>query len=61
MATAIKGRGISIAALGIGSADPVELLKYTSSPNDVRIAADFSQLNAAVDGIAELLCPSKSC
>ena len=55
----MKKRGIFIAALGIGSVDPVELWRYATSPDDTLIVEDFSQLNAKVVETTELLCPSK--
>ena len=61
MATAIKNRGISITALGIGAADSVELASYASSPEDIVSVQDFSQLDEKVVETAEKLCPSKLC
>ena len=61
VATAIKNRGISIAALGIGGADVIELWSYASSPDDTLLVEDFSGLDEAVVQTAELLCPSKLC
>ena len=59
VATAMRNRGITIIALGIGAADPIELWKYASSQSDTLFVEDFSQLGAVKT--AEILCPSKLC
>ena len=61
VATAMKNRGITIVALGIGTADPIELWEFASRPNDTVYVEDFSQLSTKVVKTAEILCPSKLC
>ena len=57
----MKNRGIQIAGLGIGAADPVALLSYASGPEVTLFVEDFSQLSARVIETGEILCPSKLC
>lgn len=57
----MKARGITITAMGIGSADPVALWSYVSNPADVIFVPDFDQLAGRVIETSQLLCPSKFC
>ena len=45
--------------MAIGQADPIELLKYVSNRNYIRIVEDFSDLDDSVLEQAVLLCPRK--
>ena len=45
--------------MGIGQVDPIELLKYTSSPYYIRIVERFIDLDGSVLDQADLLCPRK--
>ena len=45
--------------MGIGTADPIELLKYVSAPNYITIVEGFTDLDDSVLEQADLLCPRK--
>ena len=45
--------------MGIGAADPFELLKYVSSPSYIRLVEDFTDLDDSVLEQADLLCRRK--
>ena len=55
----MQARGIEVMAMGIGQVDPIELLKYTSSPYYIRIVERFIDLDGSVLDQADLLCPRK--
>ena len=55
----MQARGIEVMAMAIGQADPVELLKYVSSPSYIRRVEDFTDLDDSVLEQADLLCPRK--
>ena len=52
---AMKQRGIRIIASGIPPVDPLEILSYASSPNDLLVAAEFPRLSSLVVSIRVLL------
>ena len=55
----MQARGIEVMAMGIGAADPIELLKIVSAVNYLRFAIDFTFLDDRVLEQADLLCPRK--
>ena len=55
----MQRRGIEVMAIGIGAADPIELLKYVSGPNYIMIVEGFTDLDDSVLGQAVRLCPRK--
>ena len=55
----MQRRGIEVMAMGIGTADPIELLKYVSAPNYITIVEGFTDLDDSVLEQADLLCPRK--
>ena len=59
VSAAMQRRGIEVMAMGIGAADPFELLKYVSSPSYIRLVEDFTDLDDSVLEQADLLCRRK--
>ena len=59
VSAAMQRRGIEVMAMAIGQADPIELLKYVSSPSYIKVVKDFSDLDDSVLEQAVLLCPRK--
>ena len=59
VSAAMQRRGIEVMAMGIGTADPIELLKYVSAPNYITIVEGFTDLDDSVLEQADLLCPRK--
>ena len=56
----MQARGIEVMAMGIGDqVDPIEFLKYVSSPSYIRLVEDFTDLDDSVLEQADLLCPRK--
>ena len=55
----MQARGIEVMAMAIGQVDPLELVKYVSSPSYIRIVEDFTDLDDSVLEQADLLCPRK--
>ena len=46
-------------AIGIGAADPIELLKYVPGPNYIMTVEGFTDLDDSVLEQAVRLCPRK--
>ena len=59
ISAAMQRRGIEVMAMGIGTADPIELSRYVSAPNYIRIVEGFTDLDDSVLEQADLLCPRK--
>lgn len=59
VASAMRNRGITVVAMGIAAADPIELVSYTNDTSLTVFVQDFSELDAKVLETAEILCPSK--
>ena len=55
----MQRRGIEVMAIGIGAADPIELLKYVPRPNYIMIVEGFTDLDDSVLEQAVRLCPRK--
>ena len=56
---AMKDRNITIYAMAIAAADPIELLRIASNALLILSVQDFEGLDAEVDNQARLLCPRK--
>ena len=55
----MQARGIEVMAMAIGQADPIELIRYVSDPNYIRIVEGFTDLDDSVLEQAVFLCPRK--
>ena len=61
VSTTMKNRGITITALGIGAADPIELWQIVSTPEYAIFVPSFGELQQKTADLSEVLCPSKLC
>ena len=55
----MQARGIDVHAMGVGQADPTDLLSYASDSSFILYVEDFTKLDAEVIKQANNLCPRK--
>ena len=55
----LQTRGIDVHAMGVGQADPTDLLTYASDPSFILYVDDFNKLDSEVSKQANNLCPRK--
>lgn len=59
VADAMIKRGIELHVMGIGQADPIELLRIVKVPKRLGFVRDFAFLQGQVQAQASRLCPRK--
>lgn len=59
VADAMIKRGIEFHVMGIGQADPIELLRIVKAPTRLDFVRDFEFLQGQVQAQASRLCPRK--
>ena len=59
VADAMRKRGIELHVMGIGQADPIELLRIVNATERLGFVRDFAFLQGQVQAQASRLCPRK--